>query len=116
MSWRIRHCVECPKCATRYLVGFSPYENGSYLIPIARGTDQEWTLYCSCGTPHSSSRWTSDEMKAYHVSRYAHGRGFGPPEEIIQISRLQHGSSSNIPGIQDLKETKSGTHITRTKS
>jgi len=90
MPSRIRHCVECPKCSTRYLVGFSPYKNGSYLIPVARGTYQEWTLYCSCGTPPSHSRWRSEEMKTYQVSRCAHGRGFGPPEEIVQV-RLPDG-------------------------
>jgi len=31
MTRRIRHCIECPKCRTRYLVGYSPYRNGSYL-------------------------------------------------------------------------------------
>lgn len=85
MTWRIRHCVECPKCSTRYLVGFSPYPNGSYLVPLVIGTHQEWTLYCSCGSPPSTSRWRSDEMKAYQVSRGAHVRGFGPPEEIVRI-------------------------------
>lgn len=87
MAWRIRHCMECPKCRTRYLVGFSPYPNGSYLVPLVTGTSQEWTLYCSCGTPPSSSRWRADEMKAYQVSTRAHGRGFGPPEEIVRLRR-----------------------------
>ena len=26
---RIRHCAECPKCGTRYLIAGSPYRNGS---------------------------------------------------------------------------------------
>jgi len=34
MGYRIRHCVECPKCLTRYLVACSPYRNGSYLVPL----------------------------------------------------------------------------------
>jgi hypothetical protein len=34
---RVRHCVECPKCHTRYLPGFTPYRNGSYLIPLTKG-------------------------------------------------------------------------------
>ena len=87
MPWRIRHCVECPKCSTRYLVGFSPYQNGSYLVPVSLGTSQEWTLYCSCGTPPSPSRWRSDELDAYQVSTRAHVQGFGPPEEIIRIGQ-----------------------------
>jgi hypothetical protein len=87
MTWRVRHCVECPKCSTRYLVGFSPYRNGSYLVPLSHGTSQEWTLYCSCGTPPSPSRWRSDDLDAYQVSTRAHVLGFGPPEEIIRIGQ-----------------------------
>ena len=88
MSWRVRHCVECPKCSTRYLIGFSPYPNGSYLVPLAMGASQEWTLYCACGTPPSPSRWRAEEMKAYQVSSRAHLLGFGPPQEIVRIRRL----------------------------
>jgi len=32
LSERIRHCVECPKCLTRHLIGFSPYGNRPYLV------------------------------------------------------------------------------------
>jgi ketosteroid isomerase-like protein len=32
MSLRIRHCIECPKCLTRYVIGSSPYRNGAHLI------------------------------------------------------------------------------------
>lgn len=83
MSWRVRHCVECPKCRTRYLIGFSPYRNGSYLAPISEGSWTDWTLYCSCGTPHCPSRWNWEDLKPYEVSNTAHLRGYGPPEEII---------------------------------
>ena len=85
MAWRVRHCVECPACLTRYLVGFSPYENGSYLVPAAVGSWKEWTLYCSCGWPHRPSRWHWDELRPYEVSKTAHLRGFGPPDEIIAV-------------------------------
>ena len=85
MAWRVRHCVECPKCLTRYLIGFSPYRNGSYLLPVAPSSHKEWTLYCSCGSPPSPSRWGSDELQSYVVSSSAHVRGYGPPEEIIPI-------------------------------
>jgi hypothetical protein len=44
---RVRHYVECPKCLTRYLPGFSPYRSGSYLMPLAEGFADEWTLYCA---------------------------------------------------------------------
>lgn len=87
MAWRVRHCVECPKCCTRYLVGFSPYRNGSCLVPLAEGSWSEWTLYCSCGSPHSLSRWSWDELKPYEVSQAAHLQGYGPPEEIVAIKR-----------------------------
>ena len=85
MGARVRHCVECPKCLTRYLVGFSPYRNGSYLVPVARGAWEEWTLYCACGSPHHSSRWSGAELKQYAVSQGAHVRGYGAPEEIVAL-------------------------------
>jgi hypothetical protein len=91
MAWRIRHCVECPKCRTRYLIGFSPYPNGSYLLPVAKGSLQEWILYCACGSPPSPSRWGWDELQAYEVSSRAHVRGYGPPEEIVRILQRQYG-------------------------
>jgi hypothetical protein len=83
MTLRMRHCVECPKCHTRYLIGFSPYRNGSQLVPLASGVWEEWILYCSCGRPATSSRWTSTELKVYTISDEAYGRGYGPPEEIV---------------------------------
>jgi hypothetical protein len=89
MASRVRHCVECPKCGIRYLVGFSPYRNGSYLLPIARGSYQEWVLYCSCGSPPSHSRWKWDELQPYDVSRGAHVRGYGPPDEVVRIRRAR---------------------------
>ena len=82
MTPRFRHCVECPKCLTRYLVGFSPYRNGSYLIPVAAICPEEWTLYCACGKPPVSSRWNWSELKTYVVSDQAHERGYGSSEEI----------------------------------
>src|ERR1700674_5819363 len=71
MTPRVRHCVECPKCLTRYLVGFSPYRNGSYLMPLSVGFSEEWTLYCSCGRLPISSRWNWNELKLYAVSNQA---------------------------------------------
>lgn len=87
MASRVRHCVECPKCLTRYLVGFSPYRNGSYLVPIAQGLWEEWILHCACRTPPVTSRWAWRELKVYEVSSEAHQSGFGPPEEIVSITR-----------------------------
>lgn len=82
MASRVRHCVECPRCLTRYLLGFSPYRNGSYLLPLAQDSFDQWTLYCSCRSPHYPSRWGGDEVKQYHVAKPAHFRGFGGPDEI----------------------------------
>jgi len=84
MTARIRHCVECPKCLTRYLVGFSPYRNGSHLVPLVEGAWEEWTLYCSCGSPPTSSRWTCRDLMMCAVSNQAHDLGYGPPEEIVR--------------------------------
>ena len=87
MSSRVRHCVECPKCLTRYLLGFSPYRNGSYLVPLANGVPEEWTLYCSCAIPPACSRWTWNELKLYAVANSAYSRGYGSPEEIAEVER-----------------------------
>jgi len=80
MNLRVRHCVECPKCLTRYLVGLSPYHNGGYLRPFDPGFSDEWTLHCACGR---LSRWTGTELTLYVVSSQAYGRGYGSPEEIL---------------------------------
>jgi hypothetical protein len=87
MGNRFRHCIECPKCYTRYLPGFSPYPNGSYLVPVSRGSWEAWTLYCSCRSPHTPSRWNSRELKLCEVSSAAHTRGYGPPGEIVPLRR-----------------------------
>jgi len=83
MSARIRHCVQCPKCRTLYLVSASPYRNGSYLVRTPPSSLDEYTLYCACSVPAATSRWRSADMKACEVSRTAHRRGYGPPEEIV---------------------------------
>lgn len=80
---RIRHCVECPKCLTRYLIAFSPYGNGSYLVPTVYGSSNEYTLYCSCCVPRAVSRWRWNEMKTCDVTKAAYERGYGTPEEIL---------------------------------
>jgi hypothetical protein len=82
-----RHCVECSRCLTRYLVGFSPYPNGSYLVPLTEGASQEWILYCSCCQPPTSNRCSWSDLKMYVVCSPAHDRGYGRPEEIIPVER-----------------------------
>lgn len=86
MRSRVRHCVECPKCHTRYVLGCSPYRNGSFLRPTVEGLAEEWMLYCSCGSPHIPSRWNWSELKRYAIPRQVHERGYGLPEEIVLVS------------------------------
>jgi len=80
MKLRIRHCAECPKCSTRYLAGFSPYRNGSYLKPFVTRFSEEWMLHCACG---AATRWTANELKLYVVSGPAYCRGYGTTEEVL---------------------------------
>lgn len=83
---RIRHCVECPRCLTLYLVSFSPYRNGSYLIPTMIGSQEEYALYCSCrnGAVATLCKWS--EVKSCEVVNAAYFRGYGTHEEIMPIS------------------------------
>jgi len=90
MRGRIRHCVECPRCLTRYLVAFSPYRNGSYVVSAVAGFPEGCTLYCSCGSPPFSSRWRWSEVKTYVVSKQAQDRGYGTPDEIVRETE-SHG-------------------------
>jgi hypothetical protein len=69
----------------RYLLSCSPYRNGSFLMPL-EGLADEWTLYCSCGSPHIPSRWNWSELKRYAIPAQAHERGYGPPEEIVPVN------------------------------
>jgi hypothetical protein len=89
---RVRHCVECPKCRTRYLPGFSPYRNGSYLEPLTENLSAGWTLYCSRRAPNVASQWSWNDLKPYAVSTRAHGRGYGTPDEIWDVSPKRNGS------------------------
>jgi hypothetical protein len=83
----IRHCVECRTCHTRYLLGFSPYRNGSYLSPsVVRGSE-EYTLYCTCGRPAVCTKVRYSELKTYTVSKVAHYRGYGTSQEISVVGR-----------------------------
>src|ERR1700722_15616074 len=102
MPSRVRHCVECPKCLTRYLPGFSPYRNGSYLMPMAEGFADERTLHCACRRPPVSSRWSWIDLKPYVVSNQAHDRGYGAPEELVPVDKKSRFSSlANLFGLLD---------------
>ena len=82
MSLRVRHCVECPKCLTRYVIASSPYRNGSYIVPTVPYLSEDYILYCACGKPAVSSWWRWSEVKTYKVATAAHDRGYGTPQEI----------------------------------
>jgi hypothetical protein len=82
MTQRLRRCVECPKCLTRYLIGFSPYDNGSYLIARITEFSEDYQLFCSCGAQPFTIRWNWNELKKYAVSSRAYERGYGPPEDV----------------------------------
>jgi hypothetical protein len=84
---RVRHCVECPKCRTRYLPSFSPYRNGSYLIPLTADAASGWILHCSCRKPPVSSQWGSTDLKPYEICRQAYRRGYGSPDEVWDVTR-----------------------------
>jgi hypothetical protein len=101
MPVHIRRCVECPKCFTRYLIGFSPYRNGAYLVTTALGSSEEYTLYCSCCRPPASTQWKWSEMKPYAVAKAAHQRGYGSCQEIVALGdrrRQQAADTGEIVG------------------
>jgi hypothetical protein len=102
---RIRHCIECPECRTRYLPGFNPYPNGSYLVPLARSSGDTWTLHCACRTPSTSSRWSCEELKLYAVSSEAYVRGYGSPKEIVEAKRRMPDSRNARRGVHESTPT-----------
>lgn len=88
MSFRVRHCVECPGCQTWYLIGFSPYKNGAHLVCTQDSSGEEYTLYC-CAGAGQPSHWKWLEAKACIVAKSAHDRGYGSDWEIQPI---KHGT------------------------
>lgn len=84
MRERLRHCVACPECCTRYLIGFSPYGNGSVMVSVQLASD-EYSLWCSCRYPVVHSGWRISELKRYLVPREAYARGYGSREEIRML-------------------------------
>lgn len=102
---RIRHCVECPKCLTRYVVSCSPYENGSYLEPTIEACWDEYTLYCRCKA--AASRWKSSEFINCEVSAAAFERGYGTAEEITVIRSPRQVLSVDVSRyLRDWKSTE----------
>jgi len=97
MPMHIRRCVECPKCSTRYLIGFSPYRNGACLVPAAQGSFDAYTLYCACCHPPATSQWKWSDLKAFAVAKPAHKRGYGSCAEIVPLGerRPPHRADHN---------------------
>jgi hypothetical protein len=98
LTRRFRHCVECPQCHTRYVMGFSPYDNGSYLTALHHELTEEWVLYCSCAAPIVSSRWRYDELRFYAVSNSAYRRGYGCASEIVMARANHHVTNATGGG------------------
>src|SRR5579864_5130309 len=80
---RIRHCLECPGCRTRYLISLSPYTNGSYIVATVNGRCDEYILYCRCRS--MASRWRGSDVMTCEVSRGAYERGFGMEDEVVPV-------------------------------
>ena len=100
MSVRVRHCVECPKCRIRYLMGFSPYRNGSSLVPSASGTSDAWVLYCCCQNPQASSLWAWEEIRRYAVATAAYRRRYGSADEITALADDDRVSPSLLQSME----------------
>jgi hypothetical protein len=83
MRSRVRHCIPCPHCRTRYLIGFSPYANGAYVVFTRVGCLEECLLYCPCRRFALPSRWGSSDIRTCKVSKSVYRRGFGSSEEVI---------------------------------
>jgi hypothetical protein len=84
MPRQIRNCIECRECHTRYVIGSSPYHNGSYLVSNISGLPNVIRLYCSCHFQMPQLVKTG-ELRVYAVSEWAHERGYGSPEEIVLL-------------------------------
>lgn len=86
MPLRVRHCIECTRCQTCYLIAFSPYRNGAYLVRSVESSDEEYTLYCFCGGDGfvNCSRWR--KAQKCEVTNDAYARGYGSRREIRTIA------------------------------
>jgi len=80
MPSRIRHCVECPRCHIFYLIGFSPYRNGSHLVRTGEGPSEQYSLHCFCEGAQRLRKWLI--VRTCEVSKVAHDRGYGTPDEV----------------------------------
>jgi hypothetical protein len=100
MGYRLRHCVECPECCTRYLIGFSPYSNGSYLASVGIDSSEEYKLLCSCRRTLVCSRWNRNDLKIYEVSKAAYALGYGSAHEIWLSTRYSNQGEEQRKGMR----------------
>jgi hypothetical protein len=94
MTLHLLSCIECPRCHTRYIVGASPYRNGSYVSSHPSEGPDVHSLYCSCTGRFGFFllKFKSSELKTYSVSEWAHARGFGSPDEIVVTDTVKKAS------------------------
>ena len=98
VSCRVRHCIECSSCGTRYLIAANPYQNGSCLLARGRDDSEEYTLYCSCSRPPALSHLRAKDVKRYEVTRRAYHRGYGSSDEIFPYPIERTGWSLALGG------------------
>jgi len=82
---RIRHCLECPKCFTRYVISLSPYRNGAHVLSTLNQHGDEYILFCSCGKSSSPTRWKRMEVMLCRVSKEAFERGYGSAADVVRM-------------------------------
>ena len=93
MSSRIRSCVECPNCHTRYLIGFSSHSNGSYIVSHPQRAAVMHRLYSTCSNSPSPYAFKFSKLKMYDISDWADRHACGSPEEIVLV-RAATGKAS----------------------
>jgi hypothetical protein len=105
MVHRVRHCVECPRCHTRYLIASSPYSNGSYLVRMP-AESEEYTLYCFCDGAYKANVCRWPEVKACRISKPTYDRGYGSPDEVHPIPHPSgHDLSFHISKYLSMRKT-----------
>lgn len=107
MPHRLRSCVECSNCKTRYLIAFSPYRNGAYLVHDTSAGGDRYLLYCSCGRPASCTQWSVTDLRTYAVSKAAYDRGYGNSDEIVLAASGQQ-TNAHAPSF-------AGTRVVETR-
>jgi hypothetical protein len=93
MPLRLRSCVECPRCHTRYIIGANPYRNGSYISGNLSEDSDVRNLYCCCTGRFGLLQFKLSELMTYSVSEWAYNRGYGSPDEIVLVDDKKRKAS-----------------------